>query len=100
MRRLESELHDQVKSWRLYPVVEAIQALRGVELTGAVILVAELGDLTRFDNPRQLMSTWASRRRNTPRGRGAARAGSPKPGTPTPAARWWKGRGRIATRRR
>jgi len=37
-------------------VVEAIQALRGVELTGAVIVIAELGDLTRFDNPRQLMS--------------------------------------------
>ena len=54
--RLESELHDQVKSWRLSPVVEAIQALRGVELTGAVLLIAELGDLTRFDNPRQLMS--------------------------------------------
>ena len=56
LRRLESELHEQVKSWRLYPVVEAIQALRGVELTGAVILIAELGDLTRFDHPRQLMS--------------------------------------------
>src|SRR5439155_1127325 len=39
-----------------YPVVEAIQALRGVELTSAVILMAELGDLTRFDTPRQLMS--------------------------------------------
>jgi len=56
LRRLETELHEEVRSWRLYPVVEAIQALRGVELTGAVILVAELGDLTRFDNPRQLMS--------------------------------------------
>ena len=56
LQRLESELHEQVKRWRLYPVVEAIQALRGVELTGAVILIAELGDLTRFDTPRQLMS--------------------------------------------
>src|SRR3990170_4500250 len=56
LRRLESALHDEVKGWRLYPVVEAIQALRGVELTGAVILIAELGDLTRFDTPRQLMS--------------------------------------------
>jgi transposase len=37
-------------------VVEAIQALRGVELTGAVILMDELGDLTRFDTPRKLMS--------------------------------------------
>ena len=56
LQRLESALHDEVKSWRLYPVVEAIQALRGVELTGAVILIAELGDLTRFNTPRQLMS--------------------------------------------
>src|SRR6266542_3973891 len=55
-QRLERELHEAVQGWRLYPVVEAIQALRGVELTGAVILLTELGDLTRFENPRQLMS--------------------------------------------
>ena len=56
LQRLERELHEAVKGWRLYPVVEAIQALRGVELTAAVILMAELGDLTRFETPRQLMS--------------------------------------------
>jgi transposase len=56
LARLESELHAAVKSWRLYPVVEAIQALRGVERTGAIVLIAELGDLTRFTTPRQLMS--------------------------------------------
>jgi transposase len=56
LQRLETELHEAVKTWRLYPVVEAIQALRGIELTGAVILVAELGDLTRFDTPRKLMA--------------------------------------------
>ena len=56
MQRLETELREHVKTWRLYPVVEAIQALRGVELTSAVILIAELGDLTRFDTPRKLMS--------------------------------------------
>src|SRR6266536_1651743 len=55
-QRLERELQEAVQGWRLYPVVEAIQALRGVELTGAVILLTELGDLTRFENPRQLMS--------------------------------------------
>jgi transposase len=54
--RVERELHEAVKGWRLAPVVEAIQALRGVELTGAVILMTELGDITRFDTPRQLMS--------------------------------------------
>jgi transposase len=56
LQRLETELHEAVKTWRLYPVVEAIQALRGIELTGAVILITELGDLTRFDTPRKLMA--------------------------------------------
>ena len=56
LRRLESELHTTVKTWRLYPVADAIQALRGVDLTGAITLVAEVGDLTRFDTPRKLMS--------------------------------------------
>jgi transposase len=37
-------------------VVDALQALRGVQFTVAVTTVAELGDLTRFDNPRQLMN--------------------------------------------
>lgn len=45
-----------MKTWRLFPVAEAIQALRGIELTGAGILSAELGDLTRFDTPRTLMA--------------------------------------------
>jgi transposase len=36
-------------------VVEALQALRGVQFTVAVTTVAELGDLTRFTNPRELM---------------------------------------------
>jgi len=55
LQRLEQELQEQVKSWRLNPVVEALQALRGVQFTVAVTTVAELGDLTRFENPRQLM---------------------------------------------
>ena len=56
LQRLAQELQDQVKAWRLAPVVDALQALRGVQFTVAVTIVAELGDLTRFDNPRQLMS--------------------------------------------
>jgi transposase len=44
-----------VKAWRLYPVVEALQALRGVPFTVAVTLVADMGGLTRFDTPRALM---------------------------------------------
>jgi transposase len=55
LQRLEQELHEQVTAWRLYPVVEALQAVRGVQFTVAVTTVAALGDLTRFDTPRELM---------------------------------------------
>jgi transposase len=55
LHRLDQELQEQVTSWRLHPVVEALQALRGVQFTVAVTTVAELGDLTRFDTPRELM---------------------------------------------
>jgi transposase len=54
--RLALELHEQGQTWRFYPVVEALQALRGVQCTVAVTTVAERGDLTRFANPRQLMN--------------------------------------------
>jgi transposase len=57
LTRLEQELPPQVQPWRLAPVVEARQALRGVQGTVAVTTVAELGDLTRFANPRQLMNS-------------------------------------------
>ncbi len=54
LNRIEQELLDLAPSWRLYPVVEALQAMRGVQWVVAITVVAELGDLTRFDNPRQL----------------------------------------------
>ncbi len=38
------------------PVVEAIQAMHGVALIVAVTVVAEVGDFSRFYNPRQLMA--------------------------------------------
>jgi transposase len=40
---------------RLRAVIDALQALRGVAKLGAVTLAAELGTLTRFAHPRQLM---------------------------------------------
>jgi transposase len=54
-QRLERKRQDHVKAWRLNPVVEALQALRGVPFTVAVTVVAEIGDLTRVDQPRELM---------------------------------------------
>jgi len=54
LQRIEAELQELAPQWRRYPVVEALQALRGVQWVVALTVVAELGDLTRFDNPRQL----------------------------------------------
>ena len=56
VERLDNELTHQVTSWRYYPVVKAVQAMRGVRLLVATGVVAELGDLNRFDHPRKLMS--------------------------------------------
>jgi transposase len=55
LQRLEQELHEHVKAWRFYPVVEARQALRGGQCTVAVTLVADMGALTRCESPRELM---------------------------------------------
>lgn len=56
VERIQTELQEKAKGWRFHPVVEALQALRGVRFTVALSTVAELGDLSRFDSPRQLMS--------------------------------------------
>ena len=56
LQRLDNELLHQVKNWRYYPVVKAIQAMRGVRLLVALGTIAELGDLRRFDHPRKLMA--------------------------------------------
>jgi len=55
LQRLEQELQERGNTWHLAPVVEALQALRGVQCTVAVTTVAALGDRTRLTNPTQLM---------------------------------------------
>jgi transposase len=54
--RLEAHIEAALPDWSLAPVVGALQALRGMALVGAATLVAELGDITRFTKPRQLMA--------------------------------------------
>tara|TARA_R110000737_G_scaffold31037_1_gene49539 strand:- start:235 stop:1389 length:1155 start_codon:yes stop_codon:yes gene_type:complete len=56
VERLVNELAHQVKLWRYYPVVQALQAMRGIRFLVAVGTIAELGDLRRFDHPRKLMA--------------------------------------------
>jgi transposase len=54
--RLEAHIEAALSDWLLTPMVEALQALRGLALVAAATLVAELGDITRFTNPRQFMA--------------------------------------------
>jgi transposase len=56
VERITEQIRTLLPNWRLKPVVEALQAMRGVSLIVAVITIAELGDLTRFTNPKQLMA--------------------------------------------
>jgi transposase len=83
--RLEAHIEAALPDWSLAPVVRALQALRGMALVAAATVIAELGDITRFANPRQLMaylglvpsehSSGATRRQGgiTKAGNGAAR---------------------------
>jgi transposase len=55
LARIEAAIVELLPGWSLAPVVDALQALRGIALIGAVTILAELGDLRRFETPRQLM---------------------------------------------
>lgn len=52
---LEQAMERALSAWDLAPVVKSLMALRGCRLITAMTLVAELGDISRFDSPRQLM---------------------------------------------
>jgi len=56
LQRVEEQIDALLPEWSLPPVVDALQATRGVSIINAVVLVAEIGDFTRFSNPRQLMA--------------------------------------------
>jgi transposase len=56
LARLEVVIAEMVPHWSLAPLVTAFQAVRGLDSISAVTFLAEVGDLTRFPNPRQLMA--------------------------------------------
>ena len=56
VERITDQLRQQTPAWRWAPVVDALQALRGVSFVTAVGLVTESGDLRRFTHPRELMA--------------------------------------------
>jgi transposase len=55
--RLTAQIEARLPDWTLAPLVAALQTMRGMALVNAATLIAELGDLSRFDNPRQLMAS-------------------------------------------
>jgi transposase len=55
VERLEMAIREAVPEWSLAEVVAALQAMRGIDLIAAVAVLAEIGDLSRFQNPRELM---------------------------------------------
>jgi transposase len=54
--RLTAQIAVMLPDWTLARVVAALQTMRGMALVNAATLIAELGDLSRFANPRQLMA--------------------------------------------
>src|SRR3979490_1905960 len=54
--RLTAQIGTMLPDWTLAPVVAALQTMRGMAMVNAATLIAELGDLSRFADPRQLMA--------------------------------------------
>jgi transposase len=55
LERLEQAVHSAVPDWSLAPVVTALMAMRGMALISAATFLAEIGDLSRFQTPSELM---------------------------------------------
>lgn len=53
---MDRQIEAAVPSWSYAPIVASLMALRGLDRLAAVTLLAELGDISRFESPRQLMA--------------------------------------------
>lgn len=56
VKDLDQALDRALPNWSLAPVVASLVALRGVDKLAAITILAELGDISRFDSPKQLMA--------------------------------------------
>ena len=54
--RLEQAIAAAVPDWSLAELVTALMAMRGIDLISAATLLAEIGDLSRFRTPSELMA--------------------------------------------
>jgi transposase len=53
--RLTQAVEDALPGWKWEPVVRALMSLRGIQVLSGMTLIAEAGDLSRFEDPRSLM---------------------------------------------
>ena len=56
IKRITQQIQIHVEEWHRAPFVKAYQALRGVSLIVSATVAAEIGDMRRFQNPKQLMA--------------------------------------------
>ncbi len=56
VERLTRQIQEFLPNWHRYPVVQSIQALRGLSTIVATTTIAEIGNLGRFEHPKELMS--------------------------------------------
>lgn len=56
VQRFEHKMEELLEAWDRRPMVKALQGCRGFQLVASMVIVSELGDLSRFKHPRQLMS--------------------------------------------
>ena len=56
VKRLEAHMETQLEDWDRKPYVTALMAFRGFKIVAAMTIISELGDLSRFKHPRQLMA--------------------------------------------
>jgi len=53
--RLTQAVENALSGWKWEPVVRALMSLRGMQVLSGMTVVAKVGDLSRFENPRSLM---------------------------------------------
>lgn len=54
--QIDQQMDQLLLTWKLGPIVTELTALKGVDTVIATAIVAEVGDFSRFENPRRLMS--------------------------------------------
>lgn len=56
IQAIEKQMLVAKQGWSLEPIVDGLMAMRGINLVASMGIVAELGDLSRFSKPTQLMA--------------------------------------------